>query len=106
MPEKIYTYESDEITVTWDLKKCIHAKECVHGLPGVFDINKKPWIQPSQGSADEVARVIERCPTGALQYSRNDESKNEEAPKKNTIALVKNGPIYIEGDINLKKCRW
>ena len=46
MDSKKFTYENDDIKVSWDLKRCIHAKECVHGLPEVFDITKKPWINP------------------------------------------------------------
>ncbi|MBO6795196.1 MAG: CDGSH iron-sulfur domain-containing protein [Balneolaceae bacterium] len=102
MPEKIYTYESDEITVTWDKFKCIHAKECVHGLPGVFNINEKPWIQPGKSNADKVAEVVMKCPTGALQFTRNDDGAEEPAPDVNTLTIVEDGPIYIKGDIKLK----
>lgn len=40
------------------------------GLPAVFNVENRPWIQPERASADEVAEVIERCPSGALQYTR------------------------------------
>lgn len=102
MESKIFTYDSEEIEVSWDQKKCIHAKECVHGLPGVFDIAQKPWVQPSKSSADKVAEVIKRCPTGALQYQRKDGGENETAPSKNTMTLVENGPVYIEGNLVIK----
>lgn len=102
MPEKIYTYESEEITVTWDKFKCIHAKECVHGLPGVFNINEKPWIQPGKSNADEVAEVVMKCPTGALQFLRKDGQAKDYIPKENVLTVVEDGPIYISGDIKLK----
>lgn len=102
MPEKIYTYESDEITVTWDKIKCIHAKECVHGLHGVFDINENPWIQPGKENADKVAEVVSRCPTGALQFIRNDGGSEEAIPEKNELTIIEDGPIYISGDIKIK----
>ena len=58
MDEKIYTYKSDDITVRYDLKRCIHAKECVKGLRKVFDPNKRPWIQPDEASAEQIANVV------------------------------------------------
>lgn len=102
MTEKIYTYESDEIEITWDLIKCIHAKECVHGLPGVFNIDEKPWIQPDQERAGKIAEVIHQCPSGALQYKRKDEDANEPIPKTNELTLVEDGPIYLEGNLKIK----
>ncbi len=101
MPEKIYTYESDEIEVTWDKFKCIHAKECVHGLPGVFNIDEKPWIQPGKSAANKVAEVIAKCPTGALQFKRKDGEK-ESIPEKNDLSLIKDGPVYLKGNIKIK----
>ncbi|WP_176719473.1 (4Fe-4S)-binding protein, partial [Rhodohalobacter halophilus] len=65
MESKIHNYENNEIKVSYDVKRCIHAAECVKGLPKVFDPNKKPWIEPDNASAKEIADVIERCPTGA-----------------------------------------
>ncbi len=102
MPEKIFTYESDEIEVTWDKVKCIHAKECVHGLPGVFNIDEKPWIQPSQANADKVAEVIRQCPSGALQYKRKDSGADEPIPEKNILTLVEDGPVYLKGNLQIK----
>lgn len=102
MSEQIFQYESEEIEVSWDKKKCIHAAECVHGLPGVFDIENKPWIQPGKSTADAVAEVIHKCPSGALQYLRKDNGNEEKAPAKNSLELVEDGPIYIHGDLSLK----
>ena len=102
MPEKIYSYESEEIKVTWDKFKCIHAAECVHGLPGAFNIDENPWIQPGKEAADKVAEVIERCPTGALQYTRKNGGEEEPIPEKNTITIVKDGPVYLKGNLQIK----
>ena len=33
MDTNVYTYEGDEVTVTWDRERCIHAQACVDGLP-------------------------------------------------------------------------
>ena len=36
-------YRNDKIVVRYDPKICIHAGDCVRGLPKVFDVGKKPW---------------------------------------------------------------
>lgn len=101
MPRKIRSYESDDMVVEYDARRCIHAAECVHGLPSVFDPQKRPWIEPGGAAADELARVVERCPTGALQYRRRDGGPGEAAPDANTVRLSPDGPVYVSGRIRL-----
>ena len=98
MKQKKYTYEADAIVVTWDQARCTHAAECIRGLPGVFERNRRPWIDPSAASADDVARVIHRCPTGALQYTRLDGGPPEEAGP-NEVTVQPNGPLVVRGDL-------
>lgn len=102
MDQKMYTYESDEITVLYDLKRCIHAKECVKGLRKVFDPEKRPWIQPEEASAEQIADVVERCPTGALHYELKKQEKEETAPPRNTISISPDGPVYFRGNIEVQ----
>ncbi|NDJ55047.1 MAG: hypothetical protein GYB68_18410 [Chloroflexi bacterium] len=94
-------YTSDAIDVTFDVGRCIHAEECVHGLAAVFDTSKRPWIQPQNSEADVVAEVIHRCPSGALQYERHDGGPEEPLPGENTISLQPDGPLYLRGDLSL-----
>jgi uncharacterized Fe-S cluster protein YjdI len=37
-------YRNDKVVVRYDPKICIHAGECVRGLPSVFNVSKKPWM--------------------------------------------------------------
>ena len=37
MTKKVHTYASDDLVVEYDVARCIHVKECVKGLPTVFD---------------------------------------------------------------------
>ena len=67
-PKRLQTYETDEIIVTFDPNLCIHSGVCVRGLPAVFDVRRKRWVQPDLATAEQVAAQIERCPSGALQY--------------------------------------
>ena len=71
MDTNVYTYEGDEVTVTWDQERCIHARACVDGLPDVFDPERRPWIKPGRADPDAAEAVVPRCPTGALHLTRN-----------------------------------
>lgn len=101
MTRKLIEYESDAINVTYDPKRCIHAAECIHGLPGVFEKDRRPWIDPTQGQADAIAAVVTRCPTGALSFERKDGGPAESAPSQNTAVLAQDGPLYAEGRIEI-----
>lgn len=101
MTKNLREYDSDDVLVTYDVKRCIHAAECVRGLPAVFDTDKRPWVQPENASADEVAEVVMRCPTGALHFERKDGGSSEPVPEKNTLQIEPNGPLYVKGDIEI-----
>ena len=101
MATRTRQYKSEDIVVSYDLKRCIHAAECVHGLPSVFDVKKRPWIQPNQANADEVAAVVIACPTGALKFARQDGGAAEPVPQKNAVQISADGPLYLHGDVQL-----
>lgn len=107
-------YSTDEITVFWEPSKCIHARECVKGLPQVFDRSKKPWINIKGASAGEIMRVIDKCPSGALSYKKVqppqtrsaepepvqgiEASKGGLTPSPVTrIKVIDKGPLMVEG---------
>ncbi len=68
MAKRLQVYESREITVTFDPEACVHSGVCLRGLPAVFDIKRKRWIRPELAPAADVAELVSRCPSGALQY--------------------------------------
>lgn len=94
-------YTSPDITVTYDVKRCIHVAECVRRLPQVFDTEKRPWIQPNNATADEIAATVERCPSGALQYTRHDGGAAEPIPEETTIQVRPNGPLFVRGNVKI-----
>ena len=96
-------YRSEGIIVSFDVGRCIHSKECIHNLPEVFDVEKRPWIQPNNSDPETVAEVVTRCPTGALQFVRKDGGEEEPVPEENVIVVAKDGPLYIRGDVVLKE---
>lgn len=102
MEKKIHIYENEEIRVSYDVKRCIHAAECVRGLPNVFDPDKKPWIEPDNASSKDIADVIEKCPTGALHYVIKKSDRSETPSSRNRIKLTTNGPVYFFGDLEVQ----
>ncbi|WP_409056225.1 (4Fe-4S)-binding protein [Streptomyces sp. SYP-A7185] len=93
-------YTGRDITVTFDGRRCLHAAECVRGLPQVFDTGRRPWISPDASSADEIAEVVRRCPSGALQYERA-EGGSEEATAPTTVGRTAGGTLVIRGDLRI-----
>ena len=97
---KLHRYEGRGGVVTYDVKRCIHAAECVRGLPAVFDSNAKPWINPNGADAAPLAAAVDRCPSGALHVARAD-GVAEPGPAQNTATLSADGPTYLRGDLAL-----
>lgn len=94
-------YEGEDLTVFYDLKRCIHAAECVKALPDVFDPDRRPWIDPDEAEPDEVAAAVRRCPTGALRYRRHDGGP-EEPVAQASIRAIPDGPLHVRGAVELR----
>ena len=95
------TYKGKDIDVTFDLKRCIHAAECGRRLQSVFDVAKRPWVQPDNAPADQVQEAIDHCPSGALKYVRHDGGMQEGPPEVNTVRVLENGPLALHAEIDL-----
>jgi CDGSH-type Zn-finger protein len=49
----------------------------------------------TNATPDEIAEVIKRCPSGALQYERLDGGPGEARPREVSVRFVPNGPAYV-----------
>jgi len=104
---KVKEYSNDELTVIWKPDLCIHAKECVHRLPEVYDPKGRPWITPENASAQQLKDQIDACPSGALTYKMNDGSdasndtkvSDTEATK---VQVLPNGPMLVHGELDIE----
>jgi uncharacterized Fe-S cluster protein YjdI len=97
------TYRTDKIVVYWNPGVCINSHKCVNGLPQVFRPQDRPWIHVDAASADEIAEVITRCPSGALHYERLDGGAQEVVSEEFTIEPQPNGPLYVRGLVRIMK---
>ncbi len=65
---EVKEYTRDRLTVIWDAAKCTHSGRCVRGLPAVFNLQQRPWIQLDKATIEETMAQVDRCPSGALSY--------------------------------------
>lgn len=88
--------------IRFDGKKCIHARQCVLGLPQVFKANVKgPWIDPDAASPQDLIAAASRCPSGAIVVERLDGQPGESPSGRNAVAVLENGPYAVRGAIHL-----
>lgn len=100
MTGKLQTYQGDGFAVTFDPGVCIHAAECARGLPLVFRPKERPWVRPAEATAEEIERVVARCPTGALQFLRAGKSASVAGPV--TVTVDPDGPLYVRGAVRIQ----
>ncbi|MDP5276329.1 (4Fe-4S)-binding protein [Chengkuizengella axinellae] len=103
MTTNLKKYTGEHIDVTFNRERCIHAAKCVRGLPNVFNLKNKPWINADAETADKIAEVIERCPSGALKYTRKDGQEQEKPKPLTSIEESANGTLFVRGNLSIKQ---
>lgn len=98
------TVKGREVTIHFDARRCVHSRNCVLGHPDVFVPNVKgDWIFPDACSADEVIRIGQNCPSGAIRVVRNDGTgSSDQVPVVNTVRVRENGPLAIEAELLIR----
>ena len=102
MSDTVRLYAGKDIGVTYDAERCIHAAECTRSLPAVFDVSRRPWIQPDAASADAIAAVVAKCPSGALHFTRRDGGSPEAPPEQTSVTVTPGGPLYVRGLVRVE----
>lgn len=117
-------YKNKDITVYWKPSACIHASYCYRELLEVFDPSKRPWVDMEGSTTERIIEVVNLCPTEALAWKWNDESKNESVGSDQlnhikfrrpelvdaieqdleqpvSVKIMVDGPIVIKGSFSL-----
>jgi uncharacterized Fe-S cluster protein YjdI/CDGSH-type Zn-finger protein len=94
-------YTGEAVDVSYDAVRCRHAAECVRGLAAVFDTNRRPWILPDGADAEDVVRVVARCPTGALRTHRVARAAAEQPVTPTEVSALPGGPVLVRGDLHV-----
>jgi len=120
MEDKNRTYKNNDITMYWTPKECVHAGICFSELISVFNPARRPWVNMEGGTTEKILDIVNRCPTNALMFKWNDESRNEtetsqkmvisDSPWESTeikpvagakMIIMQDGPAVISGDFKV-----
>ena len=103
MSERKKTYSNENITVIWKPDVCIHSTKCWKASLSVFNPKRRPWIYINAGTTDEIIKIVDNCPSGALSYERNKKMSEQKAQpahsqqSETTVQVNKGGPYLIKG---------
>ena len=98
----IETVAGEKLALSFETKRCIHARFCVTGAPNVFLANVQgPWIHPDAMEVERVVEVAHACPSGAITYHRVDGVHDETAPPVNLAAVREAGPYAFRGQLEI-----
>lgn len=95
-------YKTEELTVVWKPSVCIHSRNCFSGLGNVFNPTERPWIKPENATSEAIMNQIDKCPSGALSYYKNNETPLEVIEDEILMEVSENGPLMVFGNIKLK----
>ncbi len=99
-------YTNGEITVVWKPSICIHSTICwknATGLPSVFNPAERPWIKPEGATTQEIINQVNKCPSGAISYYKNEDGVS--APEVNVECIAEvmpDGPLLVYGNLSVK----
>lgn len=97
------TASTDDITIRFDTKRCIHSRRCVLNAPRVFLANVEgPWLHPEEDTVEHLVQVAESCPSGAITYERHEGGAAECAPEVNVLELRQNGPYAVRATLDIE----
>ena len=71
-------YYGKSIDVFFKKELCIHAQNCIHSNPDIFDVERRPWILPDAAKPEEVMRAVNSCRVAALHYILHDTKEDDE----------------------------
>ncbi len=100
MAKRVHSYSNDEITVSWDADTCFHSEVCTKNLSSVFNLKQKPWVNVNGATKEEIIKLINTCPSGALSYNLSSTEEKDITPSV-SIRIVPDGPMLVNGAFEL-----
>ena len=90
------------VLIRFEAKRCVHSRHCVLERPDVFVPNVQgEWIHPDAVAVEEVVKIAERCPSGAIAYERLDGGPAEAPPVVNLAQVRENGPLAFYAELSI-----
>lgn len=103
--DRVMTYSGSEATIYYNRLLCSHAGECGAHASNIFSLKQKPWIQPDNGTVDQIKEVVAACPSGALRLSVPGQDAHGIAGDESSISIEANGPYHVQ-NIPIKAGYW
>jgi len=101
--QTIKEYSNGEVIITFEASKCIHSAKCVNGLPEVFDVKARPWINASGATTEKIVNQVQKCPSGALgYYFKEQKAENKNSSAEQIVEAIPNGPLMVYGNLEVK----
>lgn len=88
-------YTNGEATVVWKPELCIHSGICLRGLPKVFNLQKRPWVNMDGATSEQIVNLVRECPSKAL--SIKGVRFKEEDRSDTQVILIPRGPLILKG---------
>ncbi len=101
MNKRVQVRTTDAIELSFDPSVCAHAARCLKLLPGVFNLQARPWMQPGNAPVEELVAAVHECPSGALTYRRLDGGPQEAPAGEVSFEVTTDGPIHARGDLTI-----
>ena len=98
--DRLDTYQGKKITVHDNRSLCAHAGICTEGLPAVFRQREDPFVDPDGANVEEIIRIVNQCPSGALSVSAKNPGETLEVSEA-SIYVSENGPYVVKGKVEL-----
>ena len=101
--DKRNEFKGDKITILDNPGVCAHAGYCDGNLKEVFWEHKdgKRIAYPDKASKENVIKVVNMCPSGALSYAVNGKVYDKQN-REPGIIVSKDGPYDVVGSPELK----
>jgi CDGSH-type Zn-finger protein/uncharacterized Fe-S cluster protein YjdI len=100
MSDDVEEVRGKKVLIRFETKRCVHSRHCVLERPDVFVPNVRgEWIHPDAVSVEEVVKIAERCPSGAITYERLDGGPAEAPPPVNLVHVRENGPLAFNAEL-------
>ncbi|RYC70344.1 MULTISPECIES: (4Fe-4S)-binding protein [Spirosoma] len=102
-PDITKTYTNGDITIVWKPSVCIHSKLCWTQLIEVFNPRARPWVTMDGAPTARIAEQVDRCPSKALSYFRNEEAiQPDQIQAESVVEPLPNGPLLVYGNLRVK----
>lgn len=93
--DRVYTYDGKQVTVHFNKLLCSHAAECGKRAGHIFNTAQKPWVQPDNGSIEDIREVVANCPSGALRFSEPGGEAQAITSDEVSVSVERNGPYRV-----------